>query len=283
MIGRLLRHGPGRAGAMVVIAIVASAVLAPWISPFPRMAMGATDMGHRLQPPDATYWFGTDNLGRDILSRVLFGGRVSLVIGIMAVVFAASTGTAVGLSAGYFRGWVDEASMRLADLFLGLPALVLAMLVAFTLGQGLAVTIAAIAVPWWPSYARLVRSEVLRLRNAEFVDAAHGVGATDRRVMFRHILPNTVPLIVVQASLQMGQAILVAASLSFIGLGAKPPSAEWGLAVGIGREYIPDAWWISFFPGAAIMAVVIGFNLLGDGLRTALDPQAAGRATSYAR
>jgi peptide/nickel transport system permease protein len=204
---------------------------------------------------------------------VLFGGRVSLVIGALAVLFAASTGTAVGIFSGYSGGWIDDVVMRLADLFLGLPALVLAMLVAFTLGQGIAIMITAIAIPWWPAYARLVRSEVLRLHNADFVDAARAIGASDGRIMVRHIFPNAVPSVVVQASLQMGQAILVAASLSFIGLGAKPPSPEWGLAVAIGREYIPDAWWISFFPGAAIMTVVVGFNLMGDGLRAALDPR----------
>jgi peptide/nickel transport system permease protein len=165
--------------------------------------------------------------------------------------------------------------MRVADLFLGVPALVLAMLVAFTLGQGIPIMIAAIAVPWWPSYARLVRSEVLRLRDAEFVLAARVTGASDRRIMWRHVFPNTVPSIIIQASLQMGEAILVASALSFIGLGAKPPSPEWGLAVAVGREYVPGAWWISAFPGLAIMMVVVGLNLLGDGLRMFLDPRAA--------
>lgn len=248
-------------------------MLAPWLAPFPDHASGGSNTTQRLRPPDSTHWFGTDSLGRDVLSRVLYGGRISLTIGVIAVLIACLVGSAAGLIAGYASGWVDELAMRLADLFLGLPALVLAVLVAFAFGGGAAVTIVAIALPWWSSYARLVRSEVFRIRDMEFIAAARAIGATDSRIAWRHIFPNTIPSIVVQASLQMGQAILVAASLGFIGLGAKPPSPEWGLAVAIGREFIPDAWWVSLFPGLAIMLVVVGFNLIGDALRIVLDPR----------
>ncbi|MGQ0572005.1 MAG: ABC transporter permease [Armatimonadota bacterium] len=273
MLGRFLTHRTGTVGAALTLMMTMVTILAPWLAPFPDSGDGGIRLDRRLQTPNAEHWFGTDNLGRDTFSRVLLGGRISLAIGALAVLLSGSVGSVVGIVAGYAGGWVNEISMRLADLFLGLPALVLAILVAMTLGGGLLDTVTAISIAWWPSYARLVRGEVIRIRDGDFVAAARMIGASDVRIMARHVFPNTVPSIIVQSSLLLGQAILVAASLSFIGLGAKPPSPEWGLTVATGREYIPDAWWISCFPGLAIMLAVIGFNLLGDGVRTVLDPR----------
>ena len=268
---RFLRNRAGLAGLIVLTAVTISALLAPWIVPFPEDATGASHMDQRLLSPSYPFWFGTDQLGRDVFSRAVYGGRVSLTIGVLSVLFSAIIGSLAGLVAGYRSGWTDDFIMRLADIFLGIPALVLAMLVALTFGGGAEVAIIAIAVTWWPRYARLIRGEVLRIKVQEYVEAARALGASSPWLLQRHIFPATLPVLTVQASLHMGQAILVAAALGFIGLGAHPPSPEWGLSVAIGREYLPDSWWISFFPGAIIVLTVVSLNLIGDGLRAALD------------
>ena len=268
---RFLRNRAGLAGLIVLTAVTISALLAPWIVPFPEDATGASHMDQRLLSPSSPFWFGTDQLGRDVFSRAVYGGRVSLTIGVFSVLFSAIIGSLAGLVAGYRSGWTDDLIMRLADIFLGIPALVLAMLVALTFGGGAEVAIIAIAVTWWPRYARLIRGEVLRIKVQEYVEAARALGASSPWLLQRHIFPATLPVLTVQASLHMGQAILVAAALGFIGLGARPPSPEWGLSVAIGREYLPDSWWISFFPGAMIVLTVVSLNLIGDGLRAALD------------
>ena len=268
---RFLRNRAGLAGLIVLTAVTISALSAPWIVPFPEDATGASHMDQRLLSPSHPFWFGTDQLGRDVFSRAVYGGRVSLTIGVLSVLFSAIIGTLSGLVAGYRSGWTDDFIMRLADIFLGIPALVLAMLVALTFGGGAEVAIIAIAVTWWPRYARLIRGEVLRIKVQEYVEAARALGASSPWLLQRHIFPATLPVLTVQASLHMGQAILVAAALGFIGLGARPPSPEWGLSVAIGREYLPDSWWISFFPGAMIVLTVVSLNLIGDGLRAALD------------
>lgn len=268
----------GRSAAKVSLATVAlvilSAILAPLLAPHAGDADLVSHLDQRLVPPGGRFWFGTDHLGRDVFSRVLFGGRISLVIGFASVAVAATIGTVVGVLAGYLRGWTDDVLMRFADIFLGVPALVLAVLVVLTLGGGPEMTIFAIAATTWPKYARVVRSEVLRTRVLEFVTAAAAYGARPLLIMRRHILPAVYPSLMAQASLQVGGAILVASSLGFIGLGARPPSPEWGLSIAQGREYLPESWWISFFPGMVILLTVIALNMLGDGIRVALDARA---------
>ncbi len=271
---RMVRHRVGIAGAIVVFLVLILSLVSPWVVPFPKDALGSAHVEDRLLPPSRVHWFGTDELGRDVLSRVVFGGRISLYIGVLSVLSSAVVGVPCGLISGYGGGWVDELIMRFADIFLGVPSLVLALLVAMTLGGGAEVTIVAIAVTWWPRYARLIRGEALRIKVEDYVEAARCCGASSLHLLRCHIFPGTLPVLVVQASLQMGQAILVAAALGFVGLGARPPSAEWGLAVAIGREYLPGAWWPSFFPGIAIMALVVALNMLGDGLRVGLDAKA---------
>lgn len=264
----------GLAGALVLGMVMVATVAAPRLAPFPEDALGTSHVQDRFLPPSGLHWFGTDQLGRDVLTRVAYGGRISLGIGVYSVVTSAVTGTLCGLVAGYSSAWwVDETIMRAADVFLGVPALVLAMLVALMLGARPEMTAVAIAVTWWPRYARVIRSEVVRIKVEEYVLAARCCGVGSLGILRRHVFPGTLPLLAVQASLQMGRALLVAAALGFIGLGPRPPSPEWGLSVAIGRQYLPDSWWMSFFPGMAIVVTVIGLNLLGDGFRVALDPK----------
>jgi peptide/nickel transport system permease protein len=219
---------------------------------------------------------GLDNLGRDILSRTIAGTRISLGIGLVVLCIAGVFGTIFGLVAGYFGGRVDEVMMRITDMFLAFPALILAMAFAALLGPNLVNTMIAISFVRWTMYARLVRGEVLRLRETEFVESARSLGSSHFRILFRHILPNALAPVIVRATMDMGAVILTAAGLSFIGFGAQPPTAEWGVMVSDGRQFIMTQWWVSTFPGLAILIVVLGFNLLGDGLRDVLDPRLRG-------
>jgi peptide/nickel transport system permease protein len=230
----------------------------------------------RLKPPSAAHWLGTDQLGRDVLSRMMYGARISLLIGIVVVGLAASIGTLVGLVAGYAGGWLDEGLMRVTDVFFAFPALILAMAISGALGPSLTNAMIAIAVVSWPVYARLVRAQVLTLREREYVEAARGLGASADRIVRQHILPNTLAPLLVQASFDMGGAILSAAGLSFIGFGAQPPTAEWGVMISESRNYIATQPWLSLFPGIAILLTVAAFNLIGDGLRDVLDPRLRG-------
>jgi peptide/nickel transport system permease protein len=231
----------------------------------------------RLQPPSWEHPLGTDQLGRDVLSRLLYGAQISLRVGLTVVLSAGVLGTFVGLIAGYMRGRVDEVLMRVTDVFFAFPPLILAMAIAGALGRSLNNAMIAIAVVTWPVYARLVRGQVLSLREREFVLAAQSVGASTPRILLRHILPNTLSPIFVQASFDMGGAILAAAGLSFIGFGAQPPTPEWGVMISEGRQFISTQFWLSLYPGLAILLTVTAFNLLGDGLRDMLDPQLRGR------
>ncbi|RIK24544.1 MAG: D,D-dipeptide ABC transporter permease [Chloroflexi bacterium] len=230
-------------------------------------------LAQRLKPPTTEHFLGTDQLGRDMWSRLLWGARISLTIGLVVVLSAGIFGTTLGLISGYAGGIVDEALMRLTDIFFSFPALILAMAIAGALGPNLVNTMIAIAVVTWPVYARLARAQVLSLREREFIQAAIAIGVPTPRVLWRHLLPNSLAPLLVQASFDMGAAILAAAGLSFIGFGAQPPTPEWGVMISEGRKYVGTQPWLSLFPALAILMTVAAFNLIGDGLRDALDPR----------
>jgi len=254
----------------LIATLAACALLAPLLAPYDPLTQ---DLAVRLKPPSPEHWLGTDSLGRDIASRILYGARISLVIGVVVVGSAGVFGTFVGLVAGYAGGLVDEALMRLTEVFLAFPALILAMAIAGALGPSLTNAIIAIAAVTWAVYARLVRGQILSLRQREFVEAARAMGASRRRIVLRHLLPNTLAPLMVQASFDMGSSIIAAAGLSFIGFGAQPPTPEWGVMISEGRNFISTQPWLSLFPGLAILLAVGSFNLLGDGLRDAFDPR----------
>ncbi len=271
---RLLRNRSATVGLAIVLAWMLVALLAPAIAPY---SPSAQQLRMRLRPPSEQHLFGTDELGRDIFSRVLHGARISLPIALVVVIATSSVGILVGAVAGYVGGIVDEVLMRVADAVLAFPSLILAIAITAALGPGLLNAALAITLVLWPEYARLVRSQVIALREMEFVTAALAVGASPVRALFTHILPNALPLMLVKVSLDMGNAILLAASLSFVGLGAIPPTPEWGAMIAAGRHKFFE-WWLATFPGLAVFSVVIGFNFLGDGLRDVLDPRLNRRA-----
>ncbi len=246
------------------------AIFSPWIVPVDPLAM---DPAVRLAPPSIDHWFGTDSGGRDVFSRVAVGAQYSLVASLAILIIATVVGSLIGLTSGYFGGFVDEILMRLTDMFLAFPALVLAMGAAAALGPSLLNAVLAISMVWWPWYARLVRGQTLVIKNQLYVEAARAVGATGPRIAYKHILRNCWSPIIVQMSLDLGYAVLTLAGLSFIGLGAQPPTPEWGTMVSQGRDYFLDQWWIVTFPGVAIFLAVMAFNLLGDGLQESLTPE----------
>ena len=268
---RRFRRNPGAwVGLVIVLGLIALAVFAPWIADRPP---DAQNLRMRLRPPSLEHPFGTDEFGRSILARVVYGARVSLLTGVVPVALALLLGSAIGLVAGFFRGRLDNALMRVMDVLLAFPSLLLALAVVGTLGPGLVNAVIAIAVVDVPQYARLVRSVVLGTREEEYVQAARALGAGNGRLMFRHVLPSAIGPIVVQATLGVGFAILAIAGLSFLGLGVQPPTSDWGEMLARGRRFLPDATWLMIFPGLAVSLTVLGFNLLGDGLRDALDPR----------
>jgi len=268
---RWLRRSPlVTAGGLVILLYMLAAITAPLLAPHSPLAQL---LERRLGPPQAGYPLGLDQLGRDILSRVLFGARLSLLVGLVVVAVAGLLGTTVGVVAGFAGGRIDNVLMRITDVFFAFPSLILAMAIAAALGPSLINTMVAIAVVTWPVYARLSRAQTLVLRRQEFIEAARALGASDARVIARHILPNALSPLIVQASFNMGEAILIAAGLSFIGFGAQPPTPEWGVMISEGRDYITTQWWVPTFPGLAILFAVTGFNLVGDGLRDLLDPR----------
>lgn len=261
-------------GITILALILVIALLAPYLVPFPEDAAGTMRALDRLKPPGAPYWFGTDNVGRDIFSRLLMGTGLALQVGAVIIVLASAIGVTIGATAGYAGGWVDDLLMRITDIFLTVPALVLAIAVTAALGKGMINVMIGIALVWWPGFARLTRSLVLGLREELFVEAARSIGVSHRRILFGHILPNTLSPIIVKMSTDFGFAVLTAAALGFIGLGAQPPTPEWGAMINDGRDYFPDKWWVSTFPGMAIFLMVFSWNLLGDGVRDLLDPRA---------
>lgn len=270
---RLRRYGPAWLGGGIVLAWVLVALLAPWIAPYPADAVEVTS---RLLPPSAAHWMGTDTLGRDVFSRLLHGARLSLFAGFSVVLLGAAVGTLIGIVAAWARGWWDEGLMRLTDLVLCFPPIILALAIAAALGIGPVNTILAMLVVWWPKFARLARALALVQRSQEYVEAATVLGLKPRRILARHILPNTLGPLAVLVTLDLGNAILTFAGLSFLGLGVIPPTPEWGSMVAEGRELV-EQWWVATFPGLAILTVVVGFNFCGDGLRDWLDPKGRSR------
>lgn len=260
-------------GLLLVVGFLLVATFGPWLVPFPEDTAGAVNLDIKLQPPDSLHWFGTDEVGNDIFSRVIVGAGVSLQIGLVITLIGAGIGIPLGILAGYRGGWLRELIMRVTDIFLAVPGIVLALAIVAVLGPGIVNAIIALALVWWPGYVRLLEGKTLALKEQLYVDAARAVGASTGRIVFAHILPNCVSPIMVKMSMDMGMAILAAASLGFIGLGAQPPYPEWGAMISVGRNYLPTWWWYSLFPGLAIYLTVLGFNLLGDGLRDLLDPQ----------
>jgi peptide/nickel transport system permease protein len=250
-----------------------TALFAPYLAPYPDQGKGQSNLGERLLGPALKHPLGTDNLGRDILSRVIFGARISLQASLAVVLLVVGIGVPLGLIAGYFGGKMDELIMRFADMVLAFPSYLLAIAIVASLGPSLTNALIAVALPWWPWYTRLMRSQVLSIKEMQFVESAKAVGASHWRVMFRHILPNCLSPIIVQATLDMGYIILAIASLGFLGLGTQPPTADWGVMVSDGREFFMTQWWISTFSGGAIFLTVLAFNLVGDGIREALDPK----------
>ncbi|WP_209426429.1 ABC transporter permease [Pararhodobacter sp. SW119] len=259
-------------GSGIILFLVAVAILAPWIAPHPG-DVNTFHLMNRLQPPSAENLFGTDRMGSDIFSRILFGARITITIAVIAVGVAVIIGVPIGLLAGYYGGFLGGFLMRTSDVFLAVPQIVLAIAIAQTLGPSLENVILALSLTYWPFWARLVYAETRALKNQTFVEAAIALGASDFRVIVLHILPNTASAIIVRTSIGMGATILTAAALGFLGLGAPPPTPEWGRMISESREYLPEAWWYATAPGIAIFLVVMGFNLLGDGLRDILDPK----------
>ncbi|MCD6545307.1 MAG: ABC transporter permease [Thermotogae bacterium] len=257
-------------GSFVVLFFIIIAIFAPYIAPYDPIAQ---DLSQRLQPPSSKHLFGTDQFGRDIFSRVIYGSRIAIWIIILVSIISGGIGTLIGVFAGYFGGIVDEVLMRITDMFLAFPSLVLAMAFAAAMGPSLTNTIIAISLVYWTVYARLARAEALRIKNTEYIEAERAMGASNLRIIFLHVLPMCISPVLVQLTLRMGTIILTAAGLGFLGLGAQPPTPEWGAMVSDGRNYLVDQWWISTFPGMAIAIVVLGFNLLGDGIRDMLDPR----------
>ena len=268
---RLLASWNGRVGLAIVLLVITIGVSAPLVDPYdPRVD---SNLVEARRAPSWQHPFGTDRLGRDMLRRVVHGTRISLTVGFLVVFASGTVGTLLGLTAGYFRGLVDSIIMRLIDILLAFPAILLAIAIVAVRGPGLTNTMIAVSIVGIPGYARVVRSMVLSIRERDYVEAARMVGVSDLRIMFRHILPNSLSPIIVQATLGVGGAILFAAALGFLGLGAQPPSPEWGAMIGDGIPFLRQSPHMVFFPGMAIMLTVLGFNLLGDGLRDALDPQ----------
>lgn len=270
VLGRLLRHGSGTVGLAICLFFVILAVAAPWIAPFDPTA---PDWSAFRQPPSMQHWFGTDELGRDVLSRTIWGARPSLLVGVVSVLIAMLIGVPFGTVSGYFGGIVDTVMMRITDGLLAIPALILAIALAAFLGPNLQNAMIAIGIAAAPVFMRLTRGQVVALRNEQFVEAARTMGFSHTRIMARHILPNVVPVLLVQATLSIATAIIAEAGLAFLGLGQQPPDPSWGASLNAARSFIVDAPWMSVWPGLFICLAVFGTNLLGDGLRDTLDPR----------
>lgn len=266
----LMKNRLAAIGFFIILALIITAILAPVIAPFSPIESSLAD---RLQAPSAAHWFGTDELGRDILSRIIYGTRITLMIVLLVAIISAPIGLLIGTISGYFGGWLDKCLMSITDIFLAMPKLILALAFVAALGPGIENAVIAIAITAWPVYARIARAETLTFRNAEFISAVRMQGASHSRVIFLHVIPLCMSSTIIRVTLDMAGIILTAAGLGFLGLGAQPPSPEWGAMISSGRAYILDQWWVATMPGFAIIIVSLGFSLFGDGLRDVLDPR----------
>jgi ABC-type dipeptide/oligopeptide/nickel transport system permease subunit len=271
---RFRRNRLALTGIVIVLLLVLLAILAPLIAPYDPVQV---DLDRQFTPPSAQHLFGADLFGRDLLSRVIFGARISLMIGLVPPLIAVTIGATLGVLSAYYGGWVDALIMRLADVVLAFPSLLLAMVVTYTLGASLYTLFIALSVVGWASAARVVRSQTLSLKERDFVVACRAVGVGDGRVMFRHIIPNCLAPILVLLTLDIPEAIMAEAGLSFLGVGAQPPTPSWGLMINEAQQYVFSAPWASILPGVAILFTVLGFNFVGDGLRDAMDPYLKGK------
>ena len=261
-------------GLYVIVLIASLAILAPFVTPYADQGRGETNIAEKLLPPSLDHPFGTESLGRDVLARVLFGARTALIAGFSIQLIAVVFGTALGAAAGYFGGWVDDTIMRVTDVFLAFPPLLLAITVAVVLEPSLWNSILAIALTWWPWYARIARVQAVTVREREYVKAARGIGVGRLTIIRRHILPNILTPITVQATLDLGAAILTVTALSFVGLGVPPPTPDWGAMISEGRIYVQTGhWWVPTFPGLALFVTIMAFNLLGDAVHMVTNPQ----------
>ncbi len=258
---------------VLILLFVLGALFAPLLTPYQRQGLGDPNILEKFRPPSLAHPLGTDNLGRDVLARILYGGRTSLSIGLLVVLIAVLIGAPLGAIAGYYGGWVDDVLMRVTDVFLAFPSLLLAMAIAGALGASFTHAMIAIALTWWPWYTRLVRAQTVSLRERYFIEAARSIGVRGPTIIARHVLPNVLTPVLVQATMDLGSAILTGAAISFIGLGVRPPTAEWGTMISTGRIYFIERPWFAGAAGAAIFLVTLGFNLLGDALRDAADPR----------
>jgi peptide/nickel transport system permease protein len=271
ILKKFLRDVPAVLGCIIIFSVIALAVVAPLVTSTEAIYDG--NLVERLQPPSQEHWFGTDNLGRDVYARVMVGSRGALLVALSVVVLAIAIGVPAGLYAGYTNGWGSELVMRVTDVFLAVPQLILALAIAQLIGKGLESAMVALALTYWPFFCRTVYAETRRVRSTLFVDALEGIGASRWRILLVHILPNVASPVIVRATIGMGFTILTTAVLGFLGIGATPPMPDWGLLIAESREYLPDSWWTVTFPGLAILVTVLGFNLFGDGLRDLVDPR----------
>ena len=276
--GQALRRGLGAnpllvVGGLMSALIVVIALLAPLLAPFPADAGSATHPFIVLHPPSAQHWFGTDNVGRDVYSRVLYGARISPLIAVVVLAISCAVGIPLGVAAGYFGGWLDETIMRVTDIFLAFPPLLLALALAAVLPASITTVIIVIALTWWPWYTRLIRGQAASVAGRPYIDSCRALGISRLRIIFRHILPNSITPLIVQVSLDVGGVILTVSALSFLGLGAQDPTPDWGLMVAEGQDYFLTSWWVVTFPGIAILVTAFAFTLLGDGLRDLMDPK----------
>jgi len=258
-------------GLLIVILIVVMAVFANYLTPYPEHAGPFVDIPNKIKPPSSTYFFGTDKIGRDTFSRIVFGYRTSLILGVIVLCIAVPIGTSLGLVAGYFGGKIDAIIMRITDIFLSIPPLVLALSIMAFLKPTLTNAMIAVSMMWWPWYTRLIYNLTRSIKNEGFVISSRIVGASHFHIIFREILPNCSASLITKITLDMGFVILIGSSLSFLGLGVQPPTPDLGTMVSQGSKYLPDIWWLSVFPGLAILVIVLGFNLLGDGLKDLFD------------